>query len=481
MFSMQKIHQGGLWMTDVDLWSRCLQNLEKDLSRQSFETWFKPTQARVEEQTLKVMVPNEFFRDWIRDHYQTQIQRAVHEIHPEQLEIRFEVEELIQSPSLAPQPVAASSQTDHNLQMEIIEKPALTVPLKITKDVVGGEFILNPKFTFDNFVVGNSNRFAHAASCAVAESPGRSYNPLFIYGGVGLGKTHLLQAIGNTVRLQNPASRILYISSERFLNDFIQSIQSGRQNDFRNKYRTVDVLLIDDIQFWEGKESTQEEFFHTFNVLYEAQKQIVATSDTHPKEIRLEERLRNRFEMGLVTDIQEPDMETRVAILRKKAETEKILVPDDVTSFIAQRVKSNIRELEGSMLRVMAFASLTRQEVSMDLVKEVLRDALPSDDRRVSIETIQRTVADRYNCRFADMMSKKRTKQIAFPRQVAMFLARELTPHSLSEIGAAFGGKDHTTIIHAYDKIEELVVSDLALQLEIQNIKKQLVEGPSHS
>jgi chromosomal replication initiator protein len=463
-------------MTDVDLWSRCLQNLEKDLSRQSFETWFKPTQAQVEDQKLKVLVPNEFFRDWIRDHYQTNIQRAVHELHPEQLEICFEIGANADLADVKPQPVAESTETTNNLQMEIVE--ALPAPVaKPQRDATNGELILNPKFTFDSFVVGNSNRFAHAASLAVAESPGRSYNPLFIYGGVGLGKTHLLQAIGNTIRRQNPTSRILYISSERFLNDFIQSIQSGRQNDFRNKYRTVDVLLIDDIQFWEGKESTQEEFFHTFNVLYESQKQIVATSDSHPKEIRLEERLRNRFEMGLITDIQEPDLETRVAILRKKAEMERTLVPDDVTNFIAQRVQSNIRELEGSMLRVLAFASLTRQEISMDLVKEVLRDTLPSDDRRISIESIQRKVAERYNCRFADMMSKKRTKQVAFPRQVAMFLARELTEHSLSEIGAAFGGKDHTTIIHAYDKIEELVSTDQGLQLEVEGIKRLLTEG----
>lgn len=467
-------------MTDVDLWSRCLQNLEKDLSRQSFETWFKPTQAKVEDQKLKVVVPNEFFRDWIRDHYQTQIQRAVQEVHAEQLEISFEVGV---SDPVAPSEAPSAPKTESGaLQMEIVEAVApAPAPSKPASPSVGSELLLNPKFTFDNFVVGNSNRFAHAASLAVAESPGRSYNPLFIYGGVGLGKTHLLQAIGNTVRRQNPGARILYISSERFLNDFIQSIQSGRQGDFRNKYRTVDVLLIDDIQFWEGKESTQEEFFHTFNVLYEAQKQIVATSDTHPKEIRLEERLRNRFEMGLVTDIQEPDLETRVAILRKKAENEHKLVPDDVTGFIAQHVKSNIRELEGSMLRVLAFASLTRQEVSLDLVKEVLRDSLPSDDRKVSIETIQRTVADRYHCRFADMMSKKRTKQVAFPRQVAMFLARELTPHSLSEIGAAFGGKDHTTIIHAYDKIEELSANDPGLQIEIQNIKRTLTEGPGRA
>ncbi len=459
-------------MADVDLWSRCLQNLEKDLSRQSFETWFKPTRATLDNQTLKVQVPNEFFRDWIQDHYQTQLQKALKTVHPEQLEIHFEIEGKPSSGAEVSEPLPVVPKP-----IEIIQKP-ISVP-ESSRDHSGGEFVLNPRFTFNNFVVGNSNRFAHAASLAVAESPAKSYNPLFIYGGVGLGKTHLLQAIGNTIRIQNPQARILYISSERFLNDFIQAIQSGRQLDFRHKYRTVDVLLIDDIQFWEGKESTQEEFFHTFNVLYEAQKQIVATSDSHPKEIRLEERLRNRFEMGLITDIQEPDMETRIAILRKKAETEGFLVPHDATTFIAQHVKSNIRELEGSMLRVIAFASLTKQEISLDLVKEVLKDTLPSDDRRISIETIQRFVADRYNCRFGDMMSKKRTKQIAFPRQVAMFLARELTPHSLSEIGAAFGGKDHTTIIHAYDKIEDLLTTDTSLQSEIVLIRKHLLEGPT--
>jgi chromosomal replication initiator protein len=261
------------------------------------------------------------------------------------------------------------------------------------------------------------------------------------------------------------------------MNDFIQSIQSGRQQDFRNKYRTVDVLLIDDIQFWEGKPSTQEEFFHTFNVLYEAQKQIVATSDSHPKEIKLEERLKNRFEMGLITDIQEPDLETRIAILRKKAESEGVLVPNEVTAFIANHAKINIRELEGSMLRVMAFASLTKQEITLEMTKEVLKDSLPNEDRRISVDSIQRVVAERYNCRFSDMKSKKRTKQIAFPRQIAMYLSRELTSHSLSEIGAAFGGKDHTTIIHAYEKIEDLLTTDITLLSEVNSLKKQMLEG----
>ena len=458
--------------TSADLWDRCLENLKKDLNRQSFETWFKPTKGTVsEEKTLKVVVPNEFFRDWIRDHYQPQIKKAIQALHPVQLEIEFEIESSIPALSTTPETPVTS-----NAQLEIIEKPRLSMPSN-NRTANDSEFILNNKFNFESFVVGNSNRFAHAACLAVAESPARSYNPLFIYGGVGLGKTHLLQAIGNFVVEQNPQIRVLYISSEKFMNDFIQAIQSGRQQDFRNKYRTVDVLLIDDIQFWEGKEATQEEFFHTFNVLYEAQKQIVATSDSHPKEIKLEERLKNRFEMGLITDIQEPDLETRIAILRKKAETEGILVPNEVTAFIANHAKANIRELEGSLLRVIAFGSLTRQEISIELAREVLKDSLPKDERPISVDAIQRVVADRYHCKFTDMKSKKRTKQIAFPRQIAMFLSRELTHHSLSEIGAAFGGKDHTTIIHAYEKIEELLTTDITLLSEVNGLKKQLLDG----
>ncbi len=458
--------------TSADLWDRCLENLKKDLNHQSFETWFKPTKASVIENTLRVQVPNEFFRDWIRDHYQPQIQKVLKAIHPEQLEIQFEVEAFVPQQSIDNLPLLS----ENMVSMEVVEKPRLSMPTPAKPSGVS-EFILNSKFNFDNFVVGNSNRFSHAACLAVAESPARSYNPLFIYGGVGLGKTHLLQAIGNHVVEQNPNIKVLYISSEKFMNDFIQSIQSGRQQDFRNKYRTVDVLLIDDIQFWEGKEATQEEFFHTFNVLYEAQKQIVATSDSHPKEISLEERLKNRFEMGLITDIQEPDLETRIAILRKKAETENILVPNEVTVFIANHAKANIRELEGSMLRVIAFASLTRQEITLEMTREVLKDSLPNEDRRISVEAIQRVVAERYNCRFSDMKSKKRTKQIAFPRQIAMYLSRELTSHSLSEIGATFGGKDHTTIIHAYEKIEELLTTDITLLSEVNSLKKQLLEG----
>lgn len=465
-----------------DLWNRCLKNLEKDLSPQSYATWFRHTRADLADgDVLRIQVPNEFFRDWIRDHYHLQIQKALREVHPVQLEIRFEVDSKA-SPIPPPSPETLAEDTSASAAPSE-PPPAAKVPPVIHHTEVPvreghvSEFVLNPRFTFGNFVVGNSNRFAHAASLAVAEAPARSYNPLFIYGGVGLGKTHLLQAIGNTVRAQNPGARILYISSERFMNDFIQSIQSGRQLDFRNRYRTVDILLIDDIQFWEGKEATQEEFFHTFNVLYEAQRQIVATSDSHPKEIRLEERLRNRFEMGLITDIQEPDLETRIAILRKKAESEGIRVPNEVVSFLANQIKANIRELEGTMLRVTAFASLTGREITLEMVREVLRDSLPTEEKRISIETIQRFVAERYHCKFSDMRSKRRTKQVAFPRQIAMFLARELTTHSLSEIGAFFGGKDHTTIIHACDKIEEMTANDSSFLSEIDSLKRALLDG----
>ncbi len=464
----------------ADIWDRCLENLKNDLNRQSFETWFKPTKASLidDSNIISVQVPNEFYRDWIRDHYQPQIKKALKNLHPEQLEIQFVVETPGNWVDPNPGTVLKASPDKVEVQntVEIVQKPLLTMPTT-GKGSSDAEFILNSKFNFESFVVGNSNRFAHAACLAVAESPARSYNPLFIYGGVGLGKTHLLQAIGNFVMEQNPNIKVLYISSEKFMNDFIQSIQSGHAQDFRNKYRTVDVLLIDDIQFWEGKEATQEEFFHTFNVLYEAQKQIVATSDSHPKEIKLEERLKNRFEMGLITDIQEPDLETRIAILRKKAESEGILVPNEVTVFIANHAKANIRELEGSMLRVIAFASLTRQEITLEMVKEVLKDTFPREEKRISVEAIQRVVAEHYNCKYSDMKSKKRTKQIAYPRQIAMYLSRELTAHSLTEIGAAFGGKDHTTIIHAYEKIEELLLSDLVLLSETDSLKKKLMEG----
>jgi chromosomal replication initiator protein len=310
-------------------------------------------------------------------------------------------------------------------------------------------------------VVGNNNRFAYAASNAVAEAPAKSYNPLFIYGGVGLGKTHLLHAIGNHVNAHaNFSKRVLYVSSETFMNEMIASIGSGTMRAFRDRFRTVDILLIDDIQFLVGKEGTQEEFFHTFNDLYNIQKQIVATSDSHPKEINLEERLRSRFEWGLVADIQPPDFETRVAILSQMAELEKIFVPTDVFAYIANQVKANVRELEGSLTRVIAFASLTKSEISLDLTRHVLRDLFSDEYRPLTIESITDIVAKEFNLKVSDLKAKKRTSTIVYPRQIAMYLSREMTDFSLPEIGRFFGGKDHTTVIYGYDKIKEKLHHD---------------------
>lgn len=311
---------------------------------------------------------------------------------------------------------------------------------------------------------------------AVAESPAKSYNPLFIYGGVGLGKTHLLQAIGNFITLNNNEKRVLYVSSETFMNEMIASISSGTMRAFRDRFRTVDVLLIDDIQFLVGKESTQEEFFHTFNDLYNMHKQIVATSDSHPKEINLEERLRSRFEWGLVSDIQPPDFETRVAILSKKAELEHVVVPNDVLAYIANQVKSNIRELEGSLIRVVAYASLTKSDISLDLCREVLRDLFNDDYRPITIDLITDMVAKEFNLKVSDLKAKKRTASIVFPRQIAMYLAREMTDFSLPEIGRFFGGKDHTTVIYGFDKIKERLNHDEKLRNLVNRLMSQLRE-----
>ncbi len=315
--------------------------------------------------------------------------------------------------------------------------------------------MLNPKYTFDSFVIGNSNRFAHAASLAVAESPAKAYNPLFIYGGVGLGKTHLMHAIGHYILHNNPKSQVVYVSSEKFTNELINSIKDDKNVEFRNKYRNIDILLVDDIQFIAGKERTQEEFFHTFNALYEANKQIIISSDRPPKEIpTLEDRLRSRFEWGLIADIQAPDFETRMAILKKKADVEKLNIPNEVMVYIATKIKSNIRELEGALIRIVAFSSLTNKEISVDLASEALKDIISSKQtRQVTIDIIQEVVANYYNLKIEELKSARRTRNIAFPRQIAMYLSRKLTDMSLPKIGEEFGGRDHTTVIHAYEKI----------------------------
>ncbi len=335
--------------------------------------------------------------------------------------------------------------------------------------------MLNPKYTFDSFVIGNSNRFAHAASLAVAESPAKAYNPLFIYGGVGLGKTHLMHAIGHYILHNNPKSQVVYVSSEKFTNELINSIKDDKNVEFRNKYRNIDILLVDDIQFIAGKERTQEEFFHTFNALYEANKQIIISSDRPPKEIpTLEDRLRSRFEWGLIADIQAPDFETRMAILKKKADVEKLNIPNEVMVYIATKIKSNIRELEGALIRIVAFSSLTNKEISVDLASEALKDIISSKQtRQVTIDIIQEVVANYYNLKIEELKSARRTRNIAFPRQIAMYLSRKLTDMSLPKIGEEFGGRDHTTVIHAYEKISNNLKKDESLQNAIKELNKR--------
>jgi chromosomal replication initiator protein len=335
---------------------------------------------------------------------------------------------------------------------------------------------LNPKYTFNSFVIGNSNRFAHAASLAVAEAPAKAYNPLFIYGGVGLGKTHLMHAIGHYILQNNPKSKVVYVSSEKFTNELINSIKDDKNVDFRNKYRNVDVLLIDDIQFIAGKERTQEEFFHTFNALYEADKQIILSSDRPPKEIpTLEDRLRSRFEWGLIADIQAPDFETRIAILKKKADVENLNIPNEVMVYIATKIKSNIRELEGALIRIVAYSSLTNKEISVDLAAEALKDIISNEqNKQVTIDLIQDIVANYFNLKVDELKSSRRTRNIAFPRQIAMYLSRKLTDMSLPKIGEEFGGRDHTTVIHAYEKISTNLKKDESLKNVINDLTKKI-------
>jgi chromosomal replication initiator protein len=423
--------------------------VKEGLDGQSYNNWFKNTKVIAYfENTMVVEVPNSFVKYWLTEHYANSIKEFIEKSLGREVNI-----DIVISPG------GENSSSESSLSGD------------------GEPSMFNPKYTFDTFVVGPSNRFAHAASLAVAESPAKSYNPLFIYGGVGLGKTHLLHAIGYRVLQNNPKLKVVYISSEKFTNELINSIVKHTTIDFRNKYRKIDVLLIDDIQFIAGKESTQEEFFHTFNALYDDHKQIVISSDSPPKDIpTIEERLRSRFEMGLIADIQLPDLETRVAILRKKAETEGISIPDEVSLFIANKVKSNIRELEGLLIRITAFASLTGSEVTKDLADKVLRGVLPREDKKISVDTIMEVVAGHFSLQVSDMTSKRKTKDIAFPRQVAMYLIRNLTGLSLPNIGDIFGGRDHTTIMHACDKIQELQKQDAEFNKLIRDLTQKIRE-----
>ena len=424
-----------------------IQNKISDLN---YNTWFRPiSRGALSNGVFTLTVPNKFVADWISDYYGDLVRQELCGLTGESCQLAFEV---------------SSEQTD-------TLPAAIEVPQK-SRTISN----LNPKYCFDRFVVGSSNQFANAACLAVAELPGGHYNPLFIYGGVGLGKTHLLHAIGWQILKQRPDLSVLYASSETFTNEVINGIRYDRMPEFRRKYRErLEVLLIDDIQFIAGKERTQDEFFHTFNTLHESQRQVVITSDKLPKEIPgIEERLRSRFEWGLIADIQPPDLETRVAILKKKADAEGLRCPDDVAMFLASSVKSNVRELEGSLIRLGAFASLTKAPITLDLTKEVLRNIIQEREPVFSVESIQRVVADFYKVSIADLKSPRRTKTLAHPRQVAMYLCKKIARSSFPEIGAKFGGKDHTTVMHACRKIESLLGTNLRLQEEVSILEKTI-------
>src|SRR2546426_568280 len=429
------------------LWARLLESVSHKVPPAAFDSWLRPCRLlAVEGDHLRIGAPNPSSRDWLAQHHRAALQHAAKEVVGGHPRVTIVVDETAVAESApAPMPTRAGG--------------------------TGTAEGLNPRYTFDAFVVGSSNQFAQAACQAVAELPSRAYNPLFIYGGVGLGKTHLLHAVGHqSVRLF-PGMAVVYISSERFTNELINAIRYDRTAEFRARYRTIDLLLIDDIQFISGKERTQEEFFHTFNDLYESRKQIIVSSDCSPKEIpEIEERLRSRFEWGLIADIQPPDFETRVAILKKKAALERVRLTDDVAYLIASRIKSNIRELEGSLTRMIAFCALTGREMGVDLAQEVLGELWGEEEKIITIEQIQRRACDFFGLKLSDLKAKNRTKAIAWPRQVAMYLARQMTHSSLAEIGRAFGGKDHTTVLHAVDKIQTLLQEDPKLRKTIDGL-----------
>jgi chromosomal replication initiator protein len=414
-------------------WDELLPLIERKVGSHSFATWFRPTRYVAQHgPRITVRVPNAEFKDWLAKNYQGAIDEALQELGRQELHVVFQCDAV----------------------------PTALTPAAAERETLAAS-ALNPKYTFESFVVGASNQFAHAAARAVAEIPSKSYNPLFLYGGVGLGKTHLMHAIGHYIEARTRHLNLVYISSDRFINEMINAIRFDRLPAFRQKYRTVDVLLVDDIQFIAGKDRTQEEFFHIFNALHDAQKQIVISSDCPPRQIpTLEERLHSRFEWGLIADIQPPDIETKVAILRKKAEAEHVELPENVALFIASKVRTNIRELEGSLIRLIAYASLTGRDIDLPLSQEVLRDLLHSEERHITMEMIQKFVADRYNVKLTELKAKNNSKAVAVPRQIAMYLAKTLTGASLPEIGKGFGGKHHSTVIHSVRKIDGLRKKD---------------------
>ncbi|MBU5594440.1 chromosomal replication initiator protein DnaA [Amphibacillus sp. MSJ-3] len=442
-----------------ELWASVLSHLKDKMAGESFETWFKNTKANeIIDDTLVVTAPNEFTRDWLERSYTELVSDTIFAVAGTRLKTSF----------VLPDDEKIVEDNKHKLN----RKP----PIVNNENYHQSKMMLNDKYTFDTFVIGSGNRFAHAASLAVAETPAKAYNPLFIYGGVGLGKTHLMHAIGHYVIKHNPNANVVYLSSEKFTNEFINSIRDNKAENFRNKYRNVDILLVDDIQFLAGKEQTQEEFFHTFNTLHEESKQIIISSDRPPKEIpTLEDRLRSRFEWGLITDITPPDLETRIAILRKKAKAEGLDISNEVMLYIANQIDTNIRELEGALIRIVAYSSLINQDIDAALAAEALKDIIPSSrPKMITVTTIQELIADKYNIKLEEFAAKKRTRSVAFPRQIAMYLSRELTDLSLPKIGDEFGGRDHTTVLHAHEKISRLISEDQSFNQEIEDLINQL-------
>lgn len=439
----------------MDIWQKTLDILKTELTVVSYNTWIKTiAPVSIDDYSVVLGVEVDFNKDILETRYLSLIQNAIKHITQKDYDIVFI--------TLSEENVSA------------YKKPQISqfVPEQHHASQ------LNQKYTFDTFVVGNSNRLAHAASLAVAEAPAKAYNPLFIYGGVGLGKTHLMHAIGHYILSQNPKLKVSYVSSEKFTNELINSIRDDKNEEFRNRYRTIDVLLIDDIQFIAGKERTQEEFFHTFNTLYESNKQIVISSDRPPKEIpTLEGRLQSRFEWGLLADMQAPDFETRIAILKKKAQLERLDIPTEIMSFIASKIESNIRELEGSLNRIVAYSSLTNKPIGLDLAEEALKDILQAKTRLITPERIQEIVSKYFNIKKEDFKSQKRTRNIAYPRQIAMYLCREMTDMSLPKIGDEYGGRDHTTVLHACEKIRQEIENNSNLRLTIEEIKKNILAG----
>jgi len=438
----------------LTIWNNALEIISNEITGVSFNTWIKTLEpVAIDNNTFILKAPNFFNKDILESRYSELISNSLFQSSNIKFDLRF---------------ITSKDSNNYNTFNKYQKNKENYADFDIFPQ-------LNPKYTFEDFVIGANNRFAHAASLAVSESPAKAYNPLFIYGDVGLGKTHLMHAIGHYILNNNPNTKLLYVSSENFTNDLINSIKDDKNKEFRRKYRTLDVLLVDDIQFIAGKESTQEEFFHTFNALHQANKQIIISSDRPPKEIKtLEARLRSRFEWGLITDIQEPDFETRIAILRKKAEVENIMIPSEVYFFIAKRIKSNIRELEGALNRIVAFSSLINKEITIELAEEALKNIINSEGVKVTPNLIKQVISSHYSIPLSDLLSPKRTRNISEPRQIAMFLCREMTSLSLPKIGQEFGGRDHTTVIHACDKIKSKISNDEDFKLDFNLIKNKI-------